>query len=238
MNFERERSRLFDSPDYHPLGSPHDILPHGWVGEGKLSKFTPAVLMFIGEFSGLKELQPTHVKDLAAQIQRFEAVPMPLEVVIESYAMLPANEIIARKEVFVPKKDDNGNLPEDFPHVDGCLDRALVLATCLRALKVPAAFTRKGTHSSVRFKLGENLYEIGHEPNPDFFNELRILRKEDLSKSAGLAKKGLYREGLDPADIGMNCILDFYICAPSPPAHIAPFIVRYASLIRDARLLG
>ncbi|MCX6695705.1 MAG: hypothetical protein NTU61_05370 [Candidatus Altiarchaeota archaeon] len=214
----------------------HYFARQGWFGEGELSKWTPPVRKFVSDFRVGGPPGFNDVKELATRVQRFEVVPMPYEVIVESYARLSASEIIERREVFVPQADAKGFELPGFPQVNGCQDRSLVLATCLRFLKVPAVFTRKGTHSSVRFMLGKDTYDVGHEPNPEFFSETVQLSREDLAKSQILSTKGFYREGLDPADVGMKSILDFYICSPNGQKYLRPFMERYRGALVHAGL--
>jgi hypothetical protein len=238
MGQERFKPARINHPDDPLFGSPRELPPTGWIGEGVLSRWDEHVKRFVGSVANKGRVDVYTAQGLARAVMQFEEVTKPVEEIIKTYARIPAADIIQRREIFVPDEGRGGLKLEDFPNIQGCLERSLVLATSLRCLGVPAVFTREGTHSTVRFKIGDDTFEAGHEPYWEIFDTFNKLDARELAKSSKLRAKGLYREGLDQRGIGMNSIMDFFICAPNPEEHLRPFRERYRSVLEEAGLIG
>lgn len=119
--------------------------------------------------------------------------------------------IIAQRQIAMVEPLDV-NVPFKFPSVNGCLDYSLATATALRCAGVPAVFTRFGTHSNVHFYHEGVRYEvepgeIGSDTNPKF----SIIRNPEILDARRIGKINRYLEGLDPQDVGMHSILDFWM---------------------------
>jgi hypothetical protein len=102
------------------------------------------------------------------------------------------------------------------------LDYSLATATALRCAGVPAVFTRYGTHSDVHFYHNGCRFKVvpGHIGTDSNLKIMPVTPKS-MEKPSGLDKRNLYLEGLDPQDVGMHSILDFWIARKSIGSHIA-----------------
>jgi len=181
--------------------------PEKWVGEGLLSKWTQEVVAFAQKFD-VSTLEG--VKLLCTAVQNFKPDYKTPEELIHSYARTPAVVIIAQRQISMVKPDEV-DVPFKFPSVNGCLDYSLATAAALRCAGVPAVFTRFGTHSNVHFYHEGVRYEV--EPNE--IGTDRRLRVEVVNPKTLDARRtgkiNRYYKGLDPTDIGMNSILDFWM---------------------------
>jgi hypothetical protein len=174
---------------------PMDLGRSIWLGEGSLSKYTPAVAEFSAKFD-LKTLDG--ISALCKAVHSFRRTPKGFDDLVASYAKRTADEIIASKTIHV-KSQGIKDFPLSFPQVDGCVDFSLAIAAALRCGGVPALFVREGIHSNVLFKHGGETYLA------DIFSPQEMIRfKSTDSKMIS---------GLDPADIGMRSIEDYWIAA-------------------------
>jgi hypothetical protein len=210
----------------------HYFTSRNWLGEGELSKWTDAVRDFTDHFKIGGAQGYDSIEALSREVWRFRKVMKSPEDIASTYARRTADEIISSGEVFVLGDDGEGRHPQNFPSVQACLERSLVIATALRCGGVPASFVRKGTHSTCRFQLGSNLYEVGQLPLPQTHFKLIVpLYPGEAEKVKTLKAEGIYREGLDPRDIGMNSILDYWICR-GPGNERQLFEQTYPGLVR------
>jgi hypothetical protein len=187
--------------------------PRDWAGEGELSKWTPTVREFTAKHSANKPLDYGAVESLCKEVWRFQKVPKNPEEIARTYARRSADEIISSRQLYVLGADRDGREPKNFPSVQACLERSLAIATALRCGGLPAAFVRRGVHSTCRFQLDSGLYEVGRLPAPNsHFKLITPIYPGEGERVAALKAEGIYLEGLDPAAIGMKSLLDFWIC--------------------------
>lgn len=188
---------------------PMELRRSNWLGEGSQSKFTPAVADFSSKFD-LKTLEG--ITALCKAVYSFQRTPKGFDELMTSYARRTADEIITSRSIHV-KSQGLKEFPLSFPQVDGCVDFSLAIATTLRCVGVPALFIREGIHSNVIFKNGGETYLA------DIFSPQELIR----FKSSGTKMIS----GLDPADIGMRSVEDYWIASGEQG------IRRRARFIRD-----
>jgi hypothetical protein len=176
------------------LPSPMAFGQGKWLGEGVMSKWTPAVKEFA---SGFDLTTLDGIESLCSTVFSFRKVPKGMEELIGSYAKRTADEIIGSRRIFVKKSVSS--FPRSFPQIEGCVEQALAISAALRCGKVPALFIREGNHSKVLFQYrGETIQADTYSP------KLWQQRKP---------KDAIIITGLDPADVGMRSLEDYWIAS-------------------------
>jgi len=110
----------------------------------------------------------------------------------------------------------------------------MVLPAALRCAGVPAVFVRSETQSGVRFFLDGKKFSYF----PAFDQPLNEMTPEVDAYVAGRAEVGQDLEGLDPRDVGMHSILDFWIgMGRDGLRHQKRFKERFRDLLKKQGLL-
>lgn len=165
-----------------------------WTGEGELSKWTPKVREFAAAHD-LKSLEG--IRGMCAEVYSFKKVLKTPAELAESYCKRTADEIISSRRLHVSRTGLIDRTPTSFPAVDGCLESSLAIAAALRAGGVPALFVREGLHSKVLFEFQGTRY-TADESSPN------------AADPTG-RRKGTLISGLDPRDVGMASLADYWI---------------------------
>jgi hypothetical protein len=214
-----------------------------WTGEGVMSKWTPVVREFASCFD-VSTLDG--VKRLIAGVGAFTEVHKTPEELIYHYARRPAGDIIKSREIF--SLDSLGALTA-FPDVHGCLDFSLATTTALRCSGVPAAFMRWKTHSLALFYFEGKAYVSDFQPirvntpqaaDPILAGNLKLsvapMSPELAADIEYKRTKGRCLIGLDPHDVGIKSIMDFWNAAVSLRSRDA-FMASYQEELVKAGLL-
>ncbi|MFC2162430.1 transglutaminase domain-containing protein [Candidatus Altiarchaeota archaeon] len=206
-----------DLPQQKPLRR-WDVLdmdPSHFLAEGPLTKMTPAVRKLADSLPDV--VKPSDMQAVVDRLLEFKVEKPGPEVLNHAYANRSADEIITSGKVL---KGRTPAIPE--PHgVFGCVDYATAFVAVARAKGIPAKFVRSNTHSYAHFHLAGQWYEA--ETSPASFvdddddaiskNVLRLTETRARENQVAAGHRA-HREGLDPMDIGMKSINDYFICAP------------------------
>lgn len=172
-----------------------------WLRAGPLTRITPEIQALALSFKG----SPRSIALQALRLVRgFEVVRVNQADLQRFYAKRSADDICHSRKVVL--SNDEASKRQD---VQGCVDYSVALAALLRARQIPAIFVRRGNHSTVRFFSGAKWFEadaLANTINELTPNQLASIRRQRVRPPSERSMG----EGLDPHDIGIRSIADFY----------------------------
>ncbi len=139
------------------------------------------------------------ITNLGYKIAKIPIHELPRDKLIGVYAKRSAEQIIKDNVVYAKRKGSFG------AEVSGCVDQTHVAVACLRYMGIEARFVRWAMHSMAAFSLGGKEYFLDPFANARYKESPIVELKGEKLMALKIGKKiGVYYEGLDANDIGLD----------------------------------
>ncbi len=164
---------------------------------------TPIVKRFVGSFLQRNLSGITLIREIVKTVSGFEKVILDPATAQKFWAKRSGSEIIESEKIFYAKEEKGKR-----PTIRGCTDLAVAIASCLRALKIPATIARMQDHTYVKFFYKGMVWLI----NPPASKEetVRQMTTTDIRLERFCKAKKAFAECQSLSEIGLKSYEDFF----------------------------